>query len=163
MQTLRGEWRSEADEYGIRSFVYVARRPFHPERLWTLIQKNWKGVLRSKGFIWLASRTDWVGIWSHAGGTGVLQGGGRWYATIPRDKWEVDDEERKRLETIWDPVYGDRQQELVVIGQNVDQAALSRRLDACLLTDAELSLGAEEWRSFSDPFPDWLPPESPDA
>lgn len=163
MQILRGAWRSEADEYGIQSFVYVARRPFHPERLWALVQKNWKGVLRSKGFIWLASRTDWVGIWSQAGGTGVLQGGGRWYATIPRDEWEVDDEERKRLETIWDPVYGDRQQELVVIGQNVDQAALSRRLDACLLTDAELSLGTEGWRSFPDPFPDWLSPESPDA
>ena len=92
-----------------------------------------------------------------------MQGGGRWYATIPRDKWEVEDEERKRLETIWDPVYGDRQQELVVIGQHVDQAALSRKLDACLLTDTELSLGAEGWTSFFDPFPDWLPPESPDA
>ena len=75
----------------------------------------------------------------------------------------MDDEERKRLETIWDPVHGDRQQEVVVIGQNVDQAALSRRLDACLLTDAELGLGAEGWTSFSDPFPDWLSPESPDA
>ena len=163
MQILRGAWRSEADEYGIRSFVYVARRPFHPERLWALVQKNWKGVLRSKGFVWLASRPDWIGIWSQAGGAGVLQGGGRWYATIPRDEWEVDDEERKRLETIWDPVHGDRQQEVVVIGQNVDQAALSRRLDACLLTDAELGLGAEGWTSFSDPFPDWLSPESPDA
>lgn len=163
MQTLRGAWRSEADEYGIQSFVYMARRPFHPERLWALVQKDWKGVLRSKGFIWVASRSDWVGVWSQAGGAGVLQGGGRWYATVPRDEWGVDDEERTRLETIWDPVYGDRQQELVVIGQHVDQAALSRRLDACLLTDAELSLGAEAWTSFPDPFPDWLSPESLDS
>lgn len=163
MKTLRGAWRSEADEYGIQSFVYMARRPFHPERLWALVQKEWKGVLRSKGFIWLASRSDWVGVWSQAGGAGVLQGGGRWYATVPRDEWEVDDEERTRLEMIWDPVYGDRQQELVVIGQHVDQAALSRRLDACLLTDAELSLGAEAWTSFPDPFPDWLSPESLDS
>ena len=70
---LAGAWRSEADEYGIRSFVYVARRPFHPERLWALVQKTWKGVLRSKGFIWLASRHDWIGIWSQAGEAGVLQ------------------------------------------------------------------------------------------
>ena len=74
MQTLRGEESSEADDYGITSFVYRARRPFHPTRWWNAMQLTWPGVLRSKGLFWIASRPDLIGLWSQAGGAGA----GRW-------------------------------------------------------------------------------------
>lgn len=155
MKVLAGEGRSEADEYGIHSFVYRARKPFHPERLWRRLHETCDGVLRTKGFVWLASRPDWIGIWSQAGGVGAMQGGGRWYAAMPKHEWNVDAEDERRLEALWDPVYGDRQQELVVIGQHIDEAALTRMLDECLLTDNEWQRGLDVWVGSSDPFPPW--------
>ncbi len=155
MKVLAGEGRSEADEYGIHSLVYRARKPFHPERLWRRLHETWEGVLRTKGFVWLASRPDWIGILSQAGGVGAMQGGGRWYAAMPKHEWNVDAEDERRLEALWDPVYGDRQQELVVIGQHIDEAVLTRMLDECLLTDNELQRGLDVWAGASDPFPAW--------
>jgi len=86
MKTLRGEDRSDADEYGIASFVYRARHPFHPTRLWQWLQEPWKGVLRSKGLFWIASRPDLIGIWSQAGGTGAVRWVGLWYAALPKEQ-----------------------------------------------------------------------------
>ena len=153
MQTLRGEARSEADEYGIASFVFRARRPFHPERLWQFFQEPWPGVLRSKGLFWIASRPDLIALWSQAGGTGAVRWVGRWYAAIPKEQWPEDEEEYQRLQGVWDPEYGDRSQELVLIGRNMDQAALVTRLEACLLTDEELAPGLASWPAATDPFP----------
>jgi G3E family GTPase len=155
MKTLRGEENSEIDEYGIGSFVYRARRPFHPERLWNLFHESWTGVLRSKGFFWLATRPEYVGVWSQAGGVSSVEGGGRWYAAIPREDWDTDAEELTRIESLWDQEFGDRQQELVVIGQNVDREKLERLIDACLLTETELKNGNEFWMNAHDPFPAW--------
>ncbi len=155
MKTLRGEGSSEIDEYGIGSFVYRARRPFHPERLWNLFHESWTGVLRSKGFFWLATRPEYVGIWSQAGRVSSVEGGGLWYAAIPREDWDTDAEELTRIESLWDPEFGDRQQELVVIGQNVDRQKLERMIDTCLLTEAELKKGNRFWMNFNDPFPSW--------
>lgn len=155
MKTLRGEEQSEIDEYGIGSFVYRARRPFHPERLWNLFHNTWSGVLRSKGFFWIATRPEYVGVWSQAGGVSSVEGGGRWYAAIPQAEWDVDEQEISRIQEIWDKDFGDRQQEIVIIGQNMDREGLTQKLDACLLTDLELKKGKEFWTSARDPFPAW--------
>jgi len=153
MTTLRGEESSESDEYGIASFVYRAHRPFHPARLWGYLQETWPGVLRSKGLFWIASRPDLIGLWSQAGGTGAVRWAGRWYAALPKEQWPEEEEEHQRLQGVWDLEFGDRSQELVLIGRKMDGAAIVAKLDACLLTDEELQPGLAFWRTASDPFP----------
>lgn len=153
MQTLRGEESSEADEYGVTSFVYRARRPFHPTRWWNAMQLAWPGVLRSKGLFWIASRPDLIGLWSQAGGAGSVRWIGRWYAAMPETEWPDDETEHRRIEGVWDAEFGDRTQELVVIGRNMDQISLTSMLDACLLTDEEWRQGLAAWSRAEDPFP----------
>ena len=153
--------RSEADEFGIGSFVYQARRPFHPERLWALLHEEWKGVLRSKGFFWLATRNDIAGSLSQAGGACRHGPAGMWWAAQDRSEWpEADDELAAEIAADWygapdDLSIGDRRQELVMIGVGIDPALWSAKFDACLLTDAENALGPQGWQQFADPFPAW--------
>ena len=85
--TLRGDGASEVEEYGVNSFVYRARRPFHPQRFYDRLGQDWSGVLRSKGFFWLASRLDKIGVWSQAGRVARLDFGGFWWAAIPKTHW----------------------------------------------------------------------------
>lgn len=120
LAVMRGEESSESDEYGITSFAYRSRRPFHPGRLWDEMQAAWDGVLRAKGFFWLADRPRFAGEWSQAGG--VLTVG-------PAGVWED----------------GQGRQELVFIGSELDEPALRARLDACLLTDSEYAAGPAAW------------------
>ncbi|MFM0192323.1 GTP-binding protein [Paraburkholderia strydomiana] len=152
---------SEADEFGIGNFVYRARRPFHPERLWALLHEEWKGVLRSKGFFWLATRNDIAGSLSQAGGACRHGPAGMWWAAQDRSEWpEADDELAAEIAADWygapdDLSIGDRRQELVMIGVGIDPALWSAKFDACLLTDAEYALGPQGWQQFADPFPAW--------
>jgi len=155
MKVMRGEETSEADEYGISSFVYRARRPFHPLRFWKVINRDWPGVLRSKGFFWLASRPRFVGVWSQAGGACEYRAGGSWWASVPKERWPTEDEEQKVIWKEWQEPYGDRRQEIVLIGANLEQKKLTSLLDACLLTDRELSSGESGWSRFKDPFSPW--------
>ncbi len=155
LKELRGEHVPETEEYGISSFVYRARRPFHPQRFWELIHEEWPGVLRSKGLFWLATRMDYNGVWSQAGGVCRVEPGGRWWASLPDDAVPDDPAEEALLASLWHPDWGDRRQEIVLIGQDMDEADLRARFDACLLTDAELALGPEGWTTFPDPFSDW--------
>ncbi|XUW88451.1 GTP-binding protein [Burkholderia sp. M6-3] len=153
--------QSEADEFGIGNFVYRARRPFHPERLWALLHEEWKGVLRSKGFFWLATRNDIAGSLSQAGGACRHGPAGMWWAAQDRSEWpEADDELAAEIAADWygapdDLSIGDRRQELVMIGVGIDPALWSAKFDACLLTDAEYALGPQGWQQFADPFPAW--------
>ena len=156
LSEMRGEESSEQDEYGIRSFVYRARRPFHPQRFYEFIQEAWPGVMRSKGFVWLATRHDYVGMWHQAGGACAVSGAGTWWATVARDEWPDDAEVRAEIEGNWVEPFGDRRQEIVIIGQDVDEADLCRRFDVCLLDDAELALGVEGWQGFPDELMPWL-------
>ena len=160
MKTLRGDELSEVEEYGISSFVYRARKPFHPERLWAVFNDCWENVIRSKGFFWIASRPEYVGIWSQAGGVSSVEGGGRWYAAMPQEDWDADDEELARIQSLWDKDFGDRQQEIVLIGQALDQYRITRMLDTCLLTDEELKKGKDYWAMTKDPFPVWTQEEA---
>jgi G3E family GTPase len=144
----------ETEEYGLSSRVFQSRRPLHPQRFWDLVTgPAFKGVIRSKGFVWLATRPDWAGVWSSAGVVSSLQPGGSWLATAPREEWP-EDLDADDIEAIWQEPWGDRRQELVVIGAKLGPDLLER-LDACCLSDAELDLGPAAWLGFADPFPAW--------
>ena len=155
MRVLRGEETSEADEYGISSFVYRARRPFHPLRFWNAIQRDWPGVVRSKGWFRLATRMRFVGEWSQAGGACTYRASAIWWAAVPRGRWPEDAEALADIAKNFHEPWGDRRQEIVLIGADMDQAALTKMLDACLLTEAEMARGEEAWAKFKDPFLPW--------
>jgi len=152
---LRGEHAPESETYGIGSFVYRARLPFHPQRFWDLVQSEWEGVVRSKGFFWLASRATRAGSWSQAGGACHHGVAGLWWAAVPREHWPADEEALEAIRKNWDPATGDARQELVLIGIGMDEPGLRARLDACLLTESEMRYGASWWTNFPDPFPSW--------
>ncbi|MBP7445082.1 MAG: zinc metallochaperone GTPase ZigA [Zoogloea sp.] len=152
---LRGEHVPETEEYGITSFVYRARRPFHPERFHEWINQEWPGVVRSKGYFWLASRPTMVGSWSQAGAVVRHELAGLWWAAVPRDRWPQDEEGLAAIRARWDDAVGDAQQELVLIGIDMDEAALRAHLDACLLNDTEYASSPAAWTQLPDPFPRW--------
>ena len=152
----RFQRESERDEYGIDSFVYRARRPFHPERLWALLQQpQMTRVLRSKGVMWLASRPESPAVWHTAGQTMSLEPGGLWWASRPESEWPDDPELIKEVRATWQPGVGDRRQEIVFIGLGMDQEALVRDLNTCLLTKEEMRQGDPVWETYPDPFPRW--------
>jgi G3E family GTPase len=156
LKVMRGEEVSEEDEYGISSFVYRSQKPFHPERLWHVLNREWRGVVRAKGFFWIATRPDVAAQWSQAGRSFQCFPSGYWYAAFPEDSLPADAQEATFSMRDWHEHYGDRKQEIVFIGQDVDKAGLIGALDRALLTPEEESLGFNEWHEkMSDPFPAW--------
>lgn len=152
---LRDDGASEVEEYGIRSFVYRSRIPFHPQRFYDRLYREWPGVLRSKGFFWLATRVDRIGVWSQAGRTARLNGAGRWWAAVPREEWPEIEGFEQSLMKFWDPQTGDCRNELVFIGIELDEQAIRSSLEACQLTPDEYRLGPPAWLQLPDPFPSW--------
>ncbi|MDZ7632483.1 MAG: GTP-binding protein [Gemmatimonadaceae bacterium] len=152
---LNGVHIPETEEYGIGSFVYRARRPFHPERLWAQVAAGLPGILRAKGFFWFATRPQVMASWSQAGQLLEVQPAGFWYAAVEQRDWDLDEAQREELEALWHPEVGDRRQELAIIGQRLDVPAMTALLDACLLTPDEMRGGIESWREYADPFPQW--------
>ena len=152
---LAGIHTPETEEYGIGSFVYRARRPFHPVRLHAFFASEWPGVLRSKGFFWLATRMSEVGTWSQAGPACRTSRAGFWWAAVPATSWPTSAEAVAEIHTNFCEPYGDRRQELVLIGMAMNEAELRAGFDRCLLTDEELLLGPEGWSRFPDSFPSW--------
>ncbi|MCC7634175.1 GTP-binding protein [Stenotrophomonas rhizophila] len=193
MQALRGEHSPETEQYGITSFVYRSRRPFHPQRLARLLEHGLGAVIRSKGFFWLANRMDWVGELSSVGAATHTQAAGFWYAARARvdagledsvpllpppqvpytdvgwvrrqaacwtapmpDAADVGDAgEYQAMRRMWHPWWGDRRQELAVIGIEMDERVVRAAFDACLLTDVELRAGPMLWQLLPDVFPAW--------
>ena len=154
----------ETEEYGIGSFVFHARRPFHPLRFWDFLHTEWPGLLRSKGYFWLATRHDMIGMWSQAGGSAEYRPVGYWWATTPTTSWPDDDETWNSVMREWKEPYGDRRQQLVYIGQNLPKEAMQEELNKCLLNDREMAYGPQEWKErLSDPFPDWIDHRQPTA
>ena len=146
---------SEADEYGVTSFAYQTRRPFHPQRLHEFLSGSLPHVVRAKGYFWIASQPDIVANWSLAGAIGRFEALGAWFAATPRHRWPQDEETLRKVAARFVEPYGDRQQELVFIGIGLDEKTLRSGLDACLLTPTEEQLGLSAWESFADPFPLW--------
>jgi G3E family GTPase len=149
--------RPETEEYGISSFVYRRRKPFHPMRFWNYLNNEWQGsIIRSKGLFWLASRPDTAMNWSQAGGSLRAEKAGVWWCSMPlKDRMQFAGfvENQYQIEQKWHKEFGDRQNELVLIGQDMDEAGICSELDACLCTDAEV---AAMWQGqrFKDPFPE---------
>lgn len=155
LQELRGTHTPETQEYGIGSFVYRACRPFHPQRFLDLVESEWPGVVRSKGFFWLANFPTLAGSWSQAGAVARYQVAGYWWAAMPPERWPQDPEAVALIKEKWDERVGDARQELVLIGMEMDEAALRARFDACLLSDEEMASGPSTWTTWTNPFSDW--------
>jgi len=154
IKELQGQHVPETEEYGISSFVYRAHTPMHPDRFMKLIRSSAFGqVLRAKGYVWLATR-DYPVLYSQAGGVKRMGASGVWWATVPEEQRPMDDPDfQAYLAKYWREPYGDRRQEIVFIGIQMDQAELTARLDACLLTPQEIQRG--KWHTLRDPFPKW--------
>ena len=158
LKEMRGEHIPETEEYGIDSFVYSARKPFHPQRFYDFLHQPWgtEGkLLRSKGFFWLATRPDYAGQWSQAGGIARYGYAGLFWKAVPRSEWPQETSDIQSIMEKWQEPYGDRRQELVFIGQNLNRHTLCQWLDECLLTDTELEAGEAGWIELRDPFPAW--------
>ncbi|MDP3851690.1 MAG: zinc metallochaperone GTPase ZigA [Luteolibacter sp.] len=145
----------ETEEYGISNFIYQRRRPFHPARFHKLLGIEWPGVIRSKGIFWLASRPDFAGFWSQAGAIARNSCAGRFWAAIPENDRPSDSDAVAALRRAWKEPWGDRRQEIVLIGQGLDREALEAMLDEAILTDKEFACGPPAWAAIPDPFPVW--------
>ncbi|WP_394821563.1 zinc metallochaperone GTPase ZigA [Pendulispora albinea] len=155
---LAGVHTPETEEYGIKSFVFRARRPFHPARLYEFLcaeHEGWAGVLRSKGFFWLATRMSEVGSWSQAGVACQTGRAGFWWAAAPESDWPTSPEALAEIRADWRAPFGDRRQELVLIGMDMNEPLLRAGLESCLLTDLEMASGEPAWSRLPDPFPPW--------
>ena len=155
LREMRGEHTPETEEYGISSFVYRARRPFHPQRFLSFIESEWPGVVRSKGFFWLASHPTLAGSWSQAGALARHGPAGYWWAAVPSERWPSDAESLALIGANWRDGVGDARQELVLIGIDMNEAALRAGFDHCLLTDDEMVLGPTAWSQWPCPFEAW--------
>lgn len=146
----------ETEEYGIGSFVYQNARPFHPARFLTYVSQDFPtSVIRSKGIFWIASRKDKAILWSQAGGSLKAEVYGRWWASVPMKQRAMSEaylENQDQIQEKWDQKWGDRMNELVFIGQDMDKEKITRDLDRCLLTDLEIS-GMDAGSAFEDDWP----------
>jgi G3E family GTPase len=150
IRELNEEHIPETEEYGITSFVYRRNRPFHPER-WRQWMEDWPiEIVRAKGFFWLASRNDMTGLLSQAGPSIVFQGVGEWIAAFSEQEREKILKDEPDLLEKWDPEFGDRMTELVLIGVDMDRKEVEARLDQCLLTKKEMKM---DWSELQDKFP----------
>jgi G3E family GTPase len=158
LKEMRGEHIPETEEYGICSFSYNARRPFHPEKFYRFVHEdleNFGKLLRSKGYFWLASRPQFAGQWSQAGGIAHYGFGGMFWKSVPEKNWPTDEEYLASIRENWVEPFGDMRQELVFIGQGLQQESMKRALDDCLLSENEVLKGKSYWSTLSDPFPIW--------
>ncbi|MFC3162613.1 GTP-binding protein [Ciceribacter thiooxidans] len=144
----------ETEEYGICSFVYKARAPFDPVRFQAFLDSPWPGVIRAKGFFWLATRPHHVGELSQAGPLVRTGRMGLWWASVPRAQWPDDPEFLRAMTPFLDPVWGDRRQELVFIGCDpMREENIRAELDDCLVPAEGFT--PEAWRNLPDPFASW--------
>ena len=157
LKEMRGEHVPETEEYGIGSFSYKARRPFHPEKFHQFLHSTDKygKLIRSKGYFWLASRPEFAGQWSQAGGIARYGFAGMFWKAIPKNNWPTDEEYLQSIDKVWVEPFGDMRQELVFIGQGLDQESMTEALDDCLLSEEDVLKGKAYWATLQDPFPEW--------
>ncbi len=143
----------ETEEYGITSFVYRSRQPFHPARIHAVLNGDLPGVIRAKGHFWIANRPNWVAEYSLAGAVSSVTPLGGWWASVRRERWPTHPDALAEVAAKWLEPWGDRRQELVFIGAGMDEAALRNALDAALMPAQDFTPIA--WANLPDPFPSW--------
>ncbi|MCA9658750.1 MAG: GTP-binding protein [Myxococcales bacterium] len=155
IRELQGEHTPETEAYGFSSFTFRAREPFDAARLWALLHDPsfWRGVLRAKGFFWIAPRPALAYELAQAGRVTSLHPAGRWWASVDRRQWPLELAQRPDTQSNWHPAFGDRAQELVFIGQDIDSGRIRRQLLACLLQPALVAAGEAAWMRLPCPFP----------
>jgi G3E family GTPase len=156
IQELNKDHTPETEEYGISSFVFRDKRPFHPVRFWNYLNQAWHGnIIRSKGLFWIASRKNEALNWSQAGGSLRADKAGVWWSSMSfkeRISYAAFVENQQAIESKWDKQFGDRENELVIIGQDLDKDAITGELQNCLCTESEIR-DMEAGLRFKDPFP----------
>jgi G3E family GTPase len=153
---LEGKHTPETEEYGISSFVLRSVDPLHPKRFSEFMEASFPGLLRAKGYVWLASRPNWVLSYSRAGNVATHEPVGQWWAAVPRERWpSAGSPERAGIQRNWKEPYGDRINEVVFIGQNMDRAAIEQAWKAVHLNFTETRKGIKGWAGLPDPFPSW--------
>ena len=157
LKEMRGEHIPETEEYGISSFTYTARRPFLPEKFYNFLHSTEKygKLIRSKGFFWLGSRLEYAGQWSQAGGIARYGFAGMFWRSVPKQDWPTDEQVLASIKANWVEPFGDMRQELVFIGQGLDESAIKKALDECLVSEDDMLKGEEFWTNLDDPFPPW--------
>ncbi|MEL7046531.1 MAG: GTP-binding protein, partial [Pseudomonadota bacterium] len=156
IRELEGEHTPETEEYGISSFTYRTAQPFDAEKLRDFLddESNWRGVLRAKGFFWVAADDRVAYELAQAGGVKNVNAAGMWWAAVPREHWGQPEGERPDEQPGWHPRFGDRAQQLVFIGQNMDEASIRKRLAACLLSEQIAAGDSRTWSRLPNPFPE---------
>jgi G3E family GTPase len=153
---LEGRHTPETEAYGIESFVLRSPDPMHPWRFSTFMDLPLPGLIRAKGYVWLASRPQWVVSYSRAGNTATHEPVGRWWASTPRERWPSrGTPQRMAIEKRWKEPWGDRLNEVVFIGRNMDRAAIEQAWKAMQLNFTESRKGLKGWAELPDPFPQW--------
>ena len=157
LKEMRGEHVPETEEYGIASFSYEARRPFHPDKFFNFLHntKQYGKLIRSKGYFWLATRPTFAGQWSQAGGIARYGYAGLFWKAVPKKDWPEDEEYLESIKRLWVEPFGDMRQELVFIGQELNQKEITNKLNDCLLSEEEVLKGKAYWKTLKDPFPEW--------
>jgi G3E family GTPase len=156
MQELQEPHESAEEEHGVTSFVFEARRPFHPERFAELLDVFPENVVRSKGHFWLAGREEIALMLNVAGQSIRVAPAGNWIATLPPEERDEQFDEYPELKEMWDKQWGDRGSQLVLIGTEMDHESIREHLELCLLTDQEMDV---DWDAFDDRFPTFEEPE----
>ena len=157
LKEMRGEHVPETEEYGISSFSYEARRPFNPEKFYNFLHntQQFRKLIRSKGYFWLATRPQYAGQWSQAGGIARYGFAGLFWKAVPKKDWPTDEEYLENIKKTWVEPFGDMRQELVFIGQELQKEKIITALDDCLLKEEEVLKGRSYWDTLEDPFPAW--------
>ncbi len=157
IQELEKEHVPETEEYGIGSFVFRSKKPFHPERFLTYLNQSFpQNIIRSKGLFWLASRSDQALLWSSAGGSCKADSAGVWWTSMPfseRINYASFCDNQNQIESDWDVLFGDRKIELVFIGQHINKEKMISELKNCLLTEPEIDLWANQLFPQQDQWP----------
>ena len=146
----------ETEEYGIRSFVYVARKPFDPIKIYNFFNEDWAEIFRPKGFFWIASRPHYVREVFQAGALARHQGIGRWWATVLKERWPQEISFKNTIDKYYNEEYVNRRQEIVISGltDQISEKYIRSKLDACLVQDY-LNVSCYDNTS-KDPFPNWF-------
>ena len=142
IKELENEHIPETEEYGIGSFVFRSKSPFHPDRFLSFVTENFPtNIIRSKGLFWIASRSSQALVWSSAGGSVKADPAGVWWDSMPfneRINYSSFVNNQDEIESGWDADFGDRKTELVFIGKSLDVKSITNVLESCLLSKDEL-------------------------